>query len=87
MTHVKNERHRCVHTMKVMCIESELFCIVCVHTECALTITRIECAFSQSTSIDGLKLVWKWMASWRDIRNSGVIFSRVIGCVKKQAIR
>ena len=49
--------HRRVHTMKVMCIESELICIVCVLTECALTTIHIECAFSQSTSIGGLKSV------------------------------
>ena len=48
---------RRVHTMKVMCIGSELIHIVCVHTECALTAIRIECAFNQSTSIGGLKPV------------------------------
>ena len=42
---------RCVHTMKVMHIGSKLTCIVCVHTEYALTAVHIECAFSQSTSI------------------------------------
>ena len=41
--------------MKVMRIGSELIHIVCVHTECALTTIRIECAFGQSTSIGGLK--------------------------------
>ena len=46
-----------VHTMKVMRIGSELICVVCVHTECALTAIRIECTFSQSTSIGGLKPV------------------------------
>ena len=46
-----------VHTMKVMRIESELIRIVCVHTECALTTNRIECAFGQSASIGGLKPV------------------------------
>ena len=40
-----------------MCIESELIRIVCVHTECALTTIRVECAFGQSTSIGGLKPV------------------------------
>ena len=48
---------RRVHTMKVMRIESKLVRIVCVHTECALTAIRIECTFSQSTSIGGLKSV------------------------------
>ena len=48
---------RRVHTMKVMRIGAELIRIVCVHTECALTAIRIECAFSQSTSIGGLKPV------------------------------
>ena len=43
--------------MKIMRIESELIRIVCVHTECTLTAIRIECAFSQSTSIGGLKPV------------------------------
>ena len=48
---------RRVHTMKIMRIGSELIRIVSVHTECALTAIRIECAFSQSTSIGGLKPV------------------------------
>ena len=48
---------RRVHTMKVMHIESELIRIVCIHTECALTAIRIECTFSQPTSIGGLKPV------------------------------
>ena len=43
--------------MKIMRIESELIRIACVHTECALTAIRIECTFSQSTSIGGLKPV------------------------------
>ena len=43
--------------MKIMCIESELICITCVHTECALIAIHIECAFSQFTSIGGLKPV------------------------------
>ena len=46
---------------------TKLICIVCVHTECALTAIRIECAFSQSTSIGGLKSVWRWIGSWRKI--------------------
>ena len=48
---------RYVHTIKEMRIGGELIRIVCVHTECALTAIRIECAFSQSTSIGGLKPV------------------------------
>ena len=43
--------------MKIMCIGSELICIIYVHTECSLTAIRIECAFSQFTSIGGLKPV------------------------------
>ena len=39
--------------MKIMHIGNELICIVCGH---------IECAFSQSTSISGLKSVWRWIA-------------------------
>ena len=49
--------------MKVMHIEGELIRIVCICTECALTAIRIECAFSQSTSIGGLKLVWRRIES------------------------
>ena len=45
--------------MKVMRIGSELIRIVCVHTECALTAIHIECAFSQSTFIGGLKVMQK----------------------------
>ena len=41
---------RRVHTMKVMCIGSELICIVYIHTECIITAIHIECAFGQSTS-------------------------------------
>ena len=37
--------------MKVIHIGNKLIRIVYVHTECALTTIRIECAFSQSTSI------------------------------------
>ena len=29
--------------------------IVCIHTECELTVTLIECAFSRFTSIGSLK--------------------------------
>ena len=43
---------RFVHTMKIMHIESKLIHITCVHTECALTTIRIECTFSQSTSMN-----------------------------------
>ena len=43
--------------MKIMRIESELIRTTCVHTECALTAILIECAFSQSTFIGGLKPV------------------------------
>ena len=54
---IKHKQLRRVHTMKVMRIGGELIQIVCVHTECALTAIRIECAFGQSTSIGGLKPV------------------------------
>ena len=47
--------YRRVHTMKIMCIGSELICIACIHTECALTAICIECAFGHSSSIGGLK--------------------------------
>ena len=68
--------------MKVMRIGGELIHIVCVHTECALTAVRIECAFGQSTSIGSLK------ANCIITRiNAGVIYSRVIDCVRKRAIR
>ena len=49
--------HTMKNTMKVMHIGSKLIHIVCVHTECALIAIQIECAFSQSTSMDGLKPV------------------------------
>ena len=49
--------------MFTLWIGSKLIRIVCVHTECALYAIRIECAFGQSTSIGGLKLVWRWIAS------------------------
>ena len=68
--------------MKVMHIGSELICIVCVHTECALTAIRIKCTFDQSTSIGGLKA-----NSIITGINAGVIHSRVIDCVRKRAIR
>ena len=58
---------RHVHTMKIMHIGSKLICIVCVHTECTLTKIHFECIFSQSTPIGGLKLVWRWIASWCEI--------------------
>ena len=43
--------------MKRMYIESELIYIAFIYTECALTAIHIGCAFSQSTSIGGLKPV------------------------------
>ena len=68
--------------MKVMRIGGELIRIVCVHTEFALTAIRIECAFGQSTSIGGLKANCIITGI-----NAGVIYSRVIDCVRKRAIR
>ena len=68
--------------MKVMCIGSELIHVVCVHTECALTTTRIKCAFGQSTSIGGLKVNCIIAET-----NVGAIYSRVIDWTMKQAIR
>ena len=68
--------------MKVMCIERELICIICVHTECALTAIRIECAFGQSSSIGGLKA--NCIITGIKV---GVIYLRVIDCVRKRAIR
>ena len=65
-----------------MHIGSELIHIVCVHTECALTAIRIECAFDQSTSIGGLKTNCIIMGI-----NAGVIYLHVIDRVRKQAIR
>ena len=47
----------CIYTMKIMRIGSKSIRIVSVRTECALTAIHIECAFSQSTSIGGLKPV------------------------------
>ena len=44
--------------MKIMRIKIELIRIAGVHTETGLTAIRIECAFSQSTCIGGLKPVW-----------------------------
>ena len=67
---------------KLIRIGSKLIRIVCVHTECALTAIRIECAFSQSTSIGGLKANCIVTGI-----NVGVIYSRVIDCVRKRAIR
>ena len=62
--------------MKVMHIGGELIRIVCVHTECALTAVRIECAFGQSTSIGGLKPV----ASLEQRRNQAkcIIFYKIL---------
>ena len=68
--------------MKVMHIGNEIIHIVCVHTECALTAIRIECAFGQSTSIGGLKANCIITGI-----NAGVIYLRVIDCVRKRAIR
>ena len=48
---------RPIHTMKIMHNESKLIHVVCVYTECTLTAIRFEYAFSQSTSIGGLKQV------------------------------
>ena len=45
---------RHVPTMKTMCIGGELIHIVWIHTECA---HWLQCTFSQSTSIGGLRLV------------------------------
>ena len=67
--------------MKVMHIGSELIRIVCVHTECALTAIRIECAFGQSTSIGGLKANCIITGI-----NAGVICSHVIDSIGKRAI-
>ena len=68
--------------MKVMRIGGKLICIVCVHIECALTTIHIECTFGQSTSIGGLKANCIITGI-----NAGVIYSRVIDCVRKRAIR
>ena len=68
--------------MKVMRIGSELIRIVCIHAECALTTIRIEYAFSQSTSIGGLKVDCIITGI-----NAGVIYSCVIDCVGKRVIR
>ena len=48
---------RAVHTMKIMRIKFESIRISSIHTESALTAMRIQFAFSQSTSIGGLKPV------------------------------
>ena len=47
---------RCVHAMKVMHTGSKFICIDHVHTKCSLTAIHIECAFIQSTSIDGVNI-------------------------------
>ena len=49
--------YRAVHTMKIMRIKFESIRIMSIHTEAALTAMRIQFAFSQSTSIGGLKPV------------------------------
>ena len=56
-------------------IKSELIRIACVHTECALTAIRIEFAFSQSTSIGGLKPI-----SYRIDVIASSTYRRVIYC-------
>ena len=53
--------------MKVLHIGSKLICIVCIHAEYTLTTICIECAFGLSTSIGGLKPVWRWIASSQDL--------------------
>ena len=68
--------------MKVMRIASELIQIICVHTEGALTAIRIECTFSQSTSIGGLKANYIITGI-----NAGVIYSLGINCIRKRAMR
>ena len=65
-----------------MCIGSELIRIVCVHTECALAAIYIKCAFSQSTSIGGLKADCIITGI-----NADVMYSCVIDCVGKRVIR
>ena len=47
---------------------NQIYSIVCVHTECTLTAICFECAFSQSTSTRDLKPVWRWIASWCEIK-------------------
>ena len=68
---------RHVHTMKVlvMRIGGELIRIACVHTVCALTAICIGCAFGLKANciITGI--------------NAGVIYLRVIDCIRKRAIR
>ena len=51
---IKAPLKACSH-YEVIRIGNKLIRIVCVHTECALTAIHIEWAFSQSTSIGGLK--------------------------------
>ena len=62
--------------MKVMHIKSELIRIACVHTECAVTSIRIQCAFTQSTSIhfhSGLKPYCIIILLTRDVL-AGIIY-------------
>ena len=48
--------YRPVRTTSIMCIKAnQLIRIISAHTECTLTAIRFESAFSQSTSLDGLK--------------------------------
>ena len=65
-----------------MHIGSELICIVCIHTECTLTTIHIECAFGQSTSRGDLKANCIIVGI-----NAGVVYSRVIDCIKKRTIK
>ena len=70
--------------MKIMCIGSKL---ISVHTECTLTAIRIECGFGQFTFIR------RWFEAGLEANciitriNAGVIYSRVIDCIRKRAIR
>ena len=66
-----------------MRIESKLICIICVHTECTLTVIHIECAFSQSTFIGDLKPV-NCIMIWN---NADDIFLYMIAFVKKPTIK
>ena len=58
---IADHMFRLVYTTKIMHIGSELICTVYVGTEFALTAIHFEFAFSQSTSIGGLKPVWGWI--------------------------
>ena len=51
--------------------ENELIYIACIHTECVLTTIHIECAFSQSTSMGGLKLVSYQIAGYASLSYTG----------------